>query len=87
MGDVVIPKEDPSTSQRIGAKVDDLIESGHSLYATTVTGTPSGRTRRPTLFVIAIVGAALGTLGFWPAGIAAVIALTLLALTDKVVEL
>ena len=86
MPDVHIPQEDPTTSQRVGAKVESLIADGHELYASAVTGTPSGRVRRPTLFVIAIVGAAMGPL-FPPAAIPAVIAILLLGMTDAVVEL
>ena len=83
MGDVHIPQPDPSA---IGAKVEELIASGHELYATTLTGSPSGRVRRPTLFVIAGVGILLGT-QFFPAAVVGLIAILLLALTDQVVEL
>ena len=83
MGDVHIPAPDPS---RVGAKVDELIASGHELYATAVTGQPAGRVRRPTLFVIAGVGVLLA--GYIPfAGVVGLIAILLLALTDNVVEL
>lgn len=83
MGDVHIPKPPPN---KVGAKVQDLIESGHELYAQAVTGTPSGRVRRPTLFVIAGIGCAVGTVN--PIGaVVGLIAILLLALTDQVVEL
>ena len=83
MGDVHIPPPDPS---RVGAKVEELIASGHELYASVVTGSPHGRVRRPTLFVMAAFGTIIGTeqtLG----AIVALIAIMLLALTDSVVEL
>ncbi len=83
MGDVVIPEPDPS---RVGAKVTELIASGHELYATAVTGAPSGRVRRPTLFVIAGIGMVLGT-QFLGAAVVGLIAILMLALTDSVVEL
>lgn len=83
MGDVHIPKPEPN---RIGAKVSDLVQSGHELYATTVSGQPQGRVRRPTLFLVAMVGTAVGT-QFWVAAVVAIIAITLLALSDQVVEL
>lgn len=83
MGDVHIPKPDPS---RVGAKVNDLIMSGHEFYATTVSGQPQGRVRRPTLFLIAAVGAIVGT-QVWVAAVIAIIAIVLLALSDQVVEL
>jgi hypothetical protein len=83
MGDVSIPPKDPS---RVGAKVDDLIASGHQFYAASVTGNPAGRVRRPTLFVIAAVGAIVGT-AFWPGAVISIIAILLLALSDNVVEL
>jgi len=83
MGDVHIPKPPPNA---VGAKVQELIESGHEFYATAVTGQSSGRVRRPTLFVIAMVGCAVGT-QFWGAAVVGIIAMTLLALTDNVVEL
>ena len=83
MGDVHIPKPEPS---KIGAKVDDLIQSGHELYATTVSGQPQGRVRRPTLFLIAAIGTMVGT-QFWVAAVIAIIAIVLLALSDQVVEL
>lgn len=83
MGDVNLPKPEPG---RVGAKVHELVESGHELYATAVTGHPSGRVRRPTLFVIAIASIAAGV--FVPAAlVVALIAILLLALTDSVVEL
>jgi hypothetical protein len=84
MPDTNIPEPDQNG---VGAKVADLIASGHELYATAVTGRPYGRVRRPTLFVIAIVGTTFGSLGYWPAAIVAVVAITLLALSDAVVEL
>lgn len=90
MPDVHIPKPEPSA---VGAKVHELIESGHALYATAVTGAPSGRVRRPTLFVLAAAGlfilmadSSFGTLGLG-AGAVSAIAILLLALTDSVVEL
>jgi len=83
MGDVHIEPDPPN---KVGAKVQELIDSGHQFYATTVTGQPAGRVRRPTLFVIAMVGCVLGT-QFWGAAVVAVIAMTLLALSDQVVEL
>ncbi len=83
MGDVHIPPPPPG---KVGAKVDELIASGHELYATAVTGTPSGRVRRPTLFVIAIAGIGIGA--WWPmALVVSLIAIVLLAVTDGVVEL
>lgn len=84
MGDVHIPKPDPSA---IGARVDELIAAGHELYATVVTGAPSGRVRRPTLFLAAIAGTAGAILGAPIAGVIAIIAILMLALTDNVVEL
>lgn len=87
MGDVSIPKPDPTGPQRVGARVQELIESGHGLYATTVTGSPSGRTRRPTLFLIAFAGLALGLIGIQLALVVAAIAMMALAYTDQVVEL
>ena len=84
MADVHIEPDPPN---KVGAKVHDLIESGHELYATAVTGHPSGRVRRPTLFVIAGIGTVLATLGFQLAGIIAIVAILMLALTDAVVEL
>lgn len=86
MADTNIPQEDPTTSQKVGAKVASLIEAGHSLYAEVATGDANGRTRRPTLFVAAIVAIGLGAV--WaPALLVALIAIMLLALTDQVVEL
>lgn len=83
MGDVHIPAPPPN---KVGAKVQELIESGHELYATALTGTPQGRVRRPTLFAIAMIGVAVGFVE--PAAlIVALIAILLLALTDAVVEL
>lgn len=83
MGDVHIPKEDPTTSQRIGAKVESLIASGHELYAETLTGQKQGRTRRPTLFIIAAIGTGLAVQ--FPVGaLIALTAILLLALTDNV---
>lgn len=84
MGDVHIPKPPPNA---VGAKVAELIESGHELYATAVTGSSSGRVRRPTLFVIAGAATVGATLGFQLAGVVALIAILMLALTDAVVEL
>jgi hypothetical protein len=91
MGDVHIPQEDPTTSQRIGAKVQGLIDSGHEFYATAATGSPTGRTRRPTLFIVTALGIIVslvldGTVGFVAGGIA-LIAMLLLAMTDNVVDL
>jgi hypothetical protein len=83
MGDVHIPKPKPNA---IGAKVNDLIESGHELYATATTGQPQGRVRRPTLFLIALVGCGLGPT-FGIAALIGLIAILLLALSDQVVEL
>lgn len=83
MPDVNIPKPPPNA---VGAKVQDLIDSGHEFYAMTVTGSPHGRIRRPTLFVIALVGAAVGT-QLWGAAVVSIIAILLLALSDSVVEL
>lgn len=83
MGDVSIPKPKPGA---VGAKVDELIEAGHTLYATVLTGDPNGRTRRPALFIIAIVTTLIAGLGYPAAAIVAIIAMLLLALTDKVVE-
>lgn len=82
MGDVSIPEPEPN---RVGAKVHDLIESGHEFYATTVTGRPQGRTRRPTLFVIAFAGLALCLGGVLPtvSALVAFIAMLLLAYTDN----
>lgn len=83
MGDVHIPAPAPN---KVGAKVAELIESGHELYATALTGTPQGRVRRPTLFAIAMISVAVGFVE--PAAlIVALIAILLLALTDAVVEL
>lgn len=82
MGDVHIEPDPPN---KVGAKVQELIDSGHQFYAQTVTGNPAGRVRRPTLFVIAMIGCALGTQNGW-AGLVGVIAITLLALTDNIVE-
>lgn len=83
MGDVHIPKPDPS---RVGAKVEELIASGHEFYATAVTGSSSGRVRRPTLFVIAGLGIIGGTEHLF-AAVVGLIAILLLALSDNVVEL
>jgi len=83
MGDVHI---EPPKPNAVGAKVQELIDSGHQFYASSMTGNPAGRVRRPTLFVIAMIGCVLGT-QFWGAAVVAVIAMTLLALTDQVVEL
>ena len=83
MGDVHIPQPEPN---RVGVKVQELIDSGHEFYATTVTGAPSGRVRRPTLFAIAAIGTVIGTQLFIGA-VVAVIAIVLLAVTDSVVEL
>lgn len=83
MGDVHIPKPKPNA---VGAKVGELIESGHEFYATAVSGQPQGRVRRPTLFIIAIIGCGAGA--FVPfAALVGVIAILLLALSDQVVEL
>jgi hypothetical protein len=82
MPDVSIPPPPPNA---VGAKVQELIDSGHEFYATTVSGHSSGRVRRPTLFVIAMVGCVIGT-QFWGAAVVAVLAMTLLALTDQLVE-
>jgi len=83
MPDVNIPKPPPNA---VGAKVQELIDSGHEFYATTVTGSPAGRVRRPTLFVIAAVGTAVGT-QLWIGAVVGIIAILLLALSDSVVEL
>lgn len=83
MGDVHIPEPEPG---RVGAKVADLIESGHEFYATAMTGSSSGRVRRPTLFVLAGAGAVLGT-EFVLAAVVGLIAIVLLAFSDNVVEL
>lgn len=84
MGDTYIPEPEPG---KIGAKVEELIESGHELYATAVTGQPSGRVRRPTLFVVAIVGMVGAILGLPLAGVVGLIAILFLLITDSVVEL
>jgi hypothetical protein len=84
MGDVHIPAPPPN---KVGAKVAELIASGHELYATTVAGHPSGRVRRPTLFIIAGAATVGATLGWQLAGLVALIAILMLALTDAVVEL
>jgi len=84
MGDVHIPQPEPNA---IGAKVQELIDSGHELYATTVTGSSSGRVRRPTLFAVSMVGVGLAIIGFVPGGVVALIAMSLLATSDSVVEL
>lgn len=91
MPDVSLPPDDPTTSQRIGAKVDMLIEQGHALYATALTGTPTGRTRRKTLYTLAMVGTVIGlaldgAVGII-AGLVALIAMLLLAMTDDIVDL
>ena len=83
MGDVHIPADPPN---KVGAKVQELIDSGHQFYAATVTGNPAGRVRRPTLFVIGMLGCVIGT-QFWVAALVGVIAILLLALSDQVVEL
>jgi hypothetical protein len=83
MGDVSIPPDPPN---KVGAKVQDLIESGHELYASAVTGSPQGRVRRPTLFAIAAIGTVVGT-QFFVGAVVALIAIVLLAVTDSVVEL
>lgn len=89
MGDVHKPAPPPNA---VGARVAELIEDGHALYATAVTGSPQGRVRRPTLFALAILGVGIAefqattTLGFAAAAVA-LIAILLLALTDNVVEL
>ena len=88
MGDVHIPKPPPNA---VGAKVQELIESGHELYATALTGTPQGRVRRPTLFALASIGVIIsiafnGVVGLVAGGLA-LIAILLLAMTDAVVEL
>lgn len=88
MVDVSIPKPPPG---KVGAIVEDLIEQGHELYATAVTGHPSGRVRRPTLFALAALGvlitlAADGVIGLVAGGVA-LIAIMLLAMSDAVVEL
>jgi hypothetical protein len=86
MGDVHIPQPEPN---KVGAKVAELIASGHELYATTLTGHPSGRVRRPTLFLIAGIATLMTLLGWsqpW-AALVAFIAIMLLALTDSVVDL
>lgn len=84
MGDVHIPKPEPSA---VGAKVNELIAAGHALYATALTGNPSGRTRRPTLFAIAAIGIIVtlildGAVGLVAGGLA-LIAILLLAMTDN----
>lgn len=88
MGDVHIPPPEPG---RVGAKVQELIDSGHEFYATAVTGAPSGRVRRPTLFAVAAVGIiitlAIDGVPALIAGGLALIAILLLAMTDNVVEL
>ena len=52
----------------------------------SVAGAPSGRVRRPTLFVIAAIGTIVGTQHLLGA-VVALIAIVLLAVTDSVVEL
>jgi len=84
VGDVHIKPPEPN---KVGAKVAELVASGHEFYATAVTGSADGRTRRPTLFIIAMTGTALASLGFAIAGIVAIIAILALALTDAVVAL
>lgn len=84
MGDVHIPAPPPN---KVGAKVAELIESGHELYATAVSGHPQGRVRRPTLFSIAAGGIVGAMLGLPLAGVIGLIAIVLLALSDSVVEL
>jgi hypothetical protein len=83
MGDVHIPAPPQNA---VGARVHELVESGHELYATAVTGSSSGRVRRPSLFALAVLGVALGTVTLIGTAIA-VIAIVLLAITDNVVEL
>lgn len=88
MSDVHIEKPEPG---KVGAIVEDLIEQGHDLYATAITGAPSGRVRRPTLFLIAEVGIIVslvldGAVGLIAGGLA-MIAILLLAMSDHVVEL
>jgi hypothetical protein len=87
VGDVHIPKPDPTKGEVVGAKVQELIDSGHQFYASAVTGNPSGRVRRATLFLIATVGVMLSAIGIQLGALAAIIAILLLALTDSVVEL
>lgn len=84
MGDVHIPKPPPG---KVGAIVSDLIADGHELYASAVTGTPSGRVRRPTLFLAAAIGTVGAMMGAMVFGVVALIAILLLALSDAVVEL
>lgn len=86
MGDVHIPKEDPTKVQRVGARVQELIDSGHQFYAATLTGDPAGRVRRPTLFIVAIIATGVGAFAP-PALVVSLIAILMLALTDQVVEL
>lgn len=83
MGDVHIPAPDPN---RVGAKVDELIAAGHELYVSTVTGSGSGRARRPTLFLLAFIGL-WGAADDWKFSLLGLIAIALLALSDSVVEL
>lgn len=88
MGDVHIEPPEPNA---IGARVEELIAAGHELYAETITGSPSGRVRRPTLFALASVGIVIslaldGVVGLI-AGTIALIAILLLAMSDSVVEL
>lgn len=83
MPDVHIPKREPSA---VGARVQELIESGHELYATATTGSSSGRVRRPTLFAIAALGTLIGTQQLVGA-VVGLIAIVLLAFSDAVVEL
>lgn len=83
MGDVHIPAPPPNA---VGARVQELIESGHELYATAVTGSSSGRVRRPTLFAIAALGTLIGTQQLLGA-VVGLIAIILLATSDWVVEL
>ena len=81
MGDVHIPPPEPN---KVGAKVQELIESGHEFYATVLTGSPTEPTRRPLLFLIAAVGIIGAIAGFQIAGVVGLIAIMLLALTDNV---
>jgi len=75
-----IEKPEPNA---IGAKVKDIIESGHEFYATAVTGQGGSRVRRPTLFLIAFVAIGLGSV-WTPALLFALLAIAMLALTDSV---
>lgn len=86
MADVSIPEEEPTMGAKIGSRVAELIADGHALYAEAVTGDAQGRTRRPTLFVVAVAAVAIGFV-VQLALVVALIAITALALTDQVVEL